>query len=715
MKNGSAKKLLQSLIGAVALTLALAGCGGGGGSTSGGTGGGGGGTTSTKTLVGISVSPANPGIKVGATQQFKATGTYYDTSTAVFSTADITTSVSWTSSTSSVATINSVGLASGVATGSVTIAATSGLVSGSTTLTVTNWTTHMNGPRSGLALNGIAYDGKNYVTVNGAVSTSTNLQVWNEQVGNASANDILWNGSMFVDAGFFGINSSPDGMVWTGRDGNTGTYTPTRLAYSSTLPMWVAVAPDITASQVYTSKDGLTWTMSALPTLPLNGNARSVTWTGTQFVAVGGLGTVLTSPDGLTWTVRNPGTTNNFMAVGSNGSLVVACTDAAGTNPGVYTSTDGITWGYAASSSSFANCSRILNNKQSGLWVMGGFDFAASSTNGTTWTKSASSVGQLYGLIFDGAQYVAAGGTLFGAPAIYSSPDGLTWSLKSTYEAIASIARNPSTGLLVALTNTDKSMASADNGVTWAYGGITVASTSGFFSDVTWSPGLSAFVANSGQGLYSSTDGLNWTQLGTYGNVCYGKVKASTTLLVTGCTVNSGSVYSSTNGVTWIKATTYPSTQGVIDVFWTGTQWVALGNGGDISTSPDALTWVLQASGTTQPLYGLASSPSIMVVVGAGGTVLTSTNNGVTWTPQANPSGSTPLNRVVWTGTQFVAVGSSGFEMTSTDGINWVAQPTPYTYTSVLFGSDPYNLNDILWTGTSLVMVGTRGLVATSP
>jgi Bacterial Ig-like domain (group 2)/Galactose oxidase, central domain/Kelch motif len=84
-------------------------------------------------LVSIEVIPNSPSIPKGLTQQFTATGTFSDTSTA-----NLTSSVSWTSGTPVSATINgSSGLANALAAGSTLITATSGSVSGSTTLTVT--------------------------------------------------------------------------------------------------------------------------------------------------------------------------------------------------------------------------------------------------------------------------------------------------------------------------------------------------------------------------------------------------------------------------------------------------------------------------------------------------------------------------------------------------------------------------------------------------
>jgi hypothetical protein len=88
-------------------------------------------TVNAAVLSSIAVTPANPSIRKGTTQQFRATGSYSDGSTQ-----NLTSSVVWSSSNTSVATISSTGLASGVGPGSSTIQAVSGSVTGSTTLTV---------------------------------------------------------------------------------------------------------------------------------------------------------------------------------------------------------------------------------------------------------------------------------------------------------------------------------------------------------------------------------------------------------------------------------------------------------------------------------------------------------------------------------------------------------------------------------------------------
>ena len=93
-------------------------------------------TVTAATLKAIQVNPANPSIAKGTTQQFTATGVYTDNSTQ-----DITQSVTWASSDTSIAAISnasgSVGLATGKAVGNATISAAQGSISGSTSLAVT--------------------------------------------------------------------------------------------------------------------------------------------------------------------------------------------------------------------------------------------------------------------------------------------------------------------------------------------------------------------------------------------------------------------------------------------------------------------------------------------------------------------------------------------------------------------------------------------------
>jgi uncharacterized protein YjdB len=90
-------------------------------------------TVTAAVLESIALTPPSPSIAAGTTQQFTATGTFSDQSTQPL------TGATWSSSSTTVATINGAGLASGAAAGSTTITATDPATSktGTTSLTVT--------------------------------------------------------------------------------------------------------------------------------------------------------------------------------------------------------------------------------------------------------------------------------------------------------------------------------------------------------------------------------------------------------------------------------------------------------------------------------------------------------------------------------------------------------------------------------------------------
>ena len=67
-------------------------------------------TVTSATLVSIAVTPANPSIANGLTEQFTATGTYTDNSTQ-----NLTTQVTWSSSNTAVATVSNASGSQGLA------------------------------------------------------------------------------------------------------------------------------------------------------------------------------------------------------------------------------------------------------------------------------------------------------------------------------------------------------------------------------------------------------------------------------------------------------------------------------------------------------------------------------------------------------------------------------------------------------------------------
>jgi len=92
-------------------------------------------TVQSAPLQSITVAPTNPTVSLtsgGVTQQFTATGKYTDGTTQ-----DISSQVTWNSTTAAVATVNSVGLATGISPGTTSIQASLSNIVGFTTMSVT--------------------------------------------------------------------------------------------------------------------------------------------------------------------------------------------------------------------------------------------------------------------------------------------------------------------------------------------------------------------------------------------------------------------------------------------------------------------------------------------------------------------------------------------------------------------------------------------------
>ena len=149
-------------------------------------------------------------------------------------------------------------------------------------------------------------------------------------------------------------------------------------------------------------------------------------------------------------------------------------------------------------------------------------------------------------------------------------------------------------------------------------------------------------------------------------------------------------------------------------IAWTGSQFVATSALGSLFTSVDGSKWAAQNSGTVNNLRAAASSGSLLVAVGSNGTILTSTNGGVSWTKE-NSGTTANLVTVVWSGKQFVATGI-GAILSSPDGVTWTSHSS---------GTDGLYLTGLVWSGKEFVAVGypvsttvansNGGTVLTSP
>ena len=207
----------------------------------------------------------------------------------------------------------------------------------------------------------------------------------------------------------------------------------------------------------------------------------------------------------------------------------------------------------------------------------------------------------------------------------------------------------------------------SSDGITWTT--RTVSGGSSLKIKVKWSN--NRYVITYGSGIEISTDNISWTSISAY--------VGPTTTPFYRSTIYTGSIY--------VSACSNPGAQdGAIYTSSTGA----------------AGTWTARYTQVNY-LEDVAWSPTTLVAVGWGGTIISSSDGGINWTARTSGT-AVNLNGVAWTGTQFIAGGNSGTILTSPDGINWTAR------TSGIFTA----LEGIVQADDTIVVTGASGRVICS-
>lgn len=164
-------------------------------------------TVAAKALESIDITPVQPSIAVGTSQQFTATGIYTDDTKE-----DITASVVWNSSSTGIATINSTGLATAVSKGPTTITATMGSIVGTTDLSVASlvsmyidpgYSVIPKGLQQQLVAVGVLDDGGEQDLSAWAIWSSTDTNI--ADVSSAGLVTTISNGVVTINAAFGGL------------------------------------------------------------------------------------------------------------------------------------------------------------------------------------------------------------------------------------------------------------------------------------------------------------------------------------------------------------------------------------------------------------------------------------------------------------------------------------------------------------------------------
>lgn len=288
----------------------------------------------------------------------------------------------------------------------------------------------------------------------GRILTSTDGTTWAipypQSVSSAALRDVVYVNGIYTavgdveESGTSAILGSPDGAIWTRVAVSPATHNLQGVAYGNGVLVAVGdsgidqTGDPASRPEILTSADnGTTWSKRTVATTPATSlNLYGVAFGGNQFVAVGDWdidtfeAIILTSPDGISWTRRsNPSpdilrrityVDGQFVAVGGVGTVLV--------------SADGITW---------ANHSISFGPEFTGIAVKPGVPatLAAvgtnstkiyrSTDNGSSWTIASQTPGNLptsvlRGITYADGYFVAVAESGF----IFSSTDAITWTTR---------------------------------------------------------------------------------------------------------------------------------------------------------------------------------------------------------------------------------------------------------------------------------------------
>jgi formylglycine-generating enzyme required for sulfatase activity/uncharacterized protein YjdB len=387
----------------------------------------------------------------------------------------------------------------------------------------------------------------------------------------------------------------------------------------------------------------------------------------------------------LTASVKSSSQTASFVW-GINDSNLASLS----TNAGASTTLTGLSAGAVS-----VAITDTVNGLTRSYWVS--VNTNSSTVSSWVWRNPLPQGNSLNDVVYNGSIYCAVGAN----GTILTSSDGTTWAFQTleTSPELKSIAWN---GTQFCAVGYSGAIFTSSDGTTWA---SQTSGTSNALNDIMWNGTQFCAVGSNGT-ILTSSDGTTWTiQFSGTSSELKSVAWSGTKFCVVGFEffIGGNKILTSSNGITWNPQTS-GSGSSLYSIIWNGTQFIAVGASGTIISSSNGTTWSSRSSGTSSELNDIAWSGTKFCVVGSSGRVLTS-SDGTAWASQSSGT-SSYISGVTWSGTKFYAVGPRGMILTSSNASSWSSQTTGVTG----------EFRDITWSGTQFCAVALNGgNILTSP
>jgi len=264
----------------------------------------------------------------------------------------------------------------------------------------------------------------------------------------------------------------------------------------------------------------------------------------------------------------------------------------------------------------------------------------------------------------DGLFVASGGASSSDAGHIWTSQNGITWTEQASpaYELFRDVLYAGGNYFLIG----GKIVTSA-NGTAWnvVHGG-----TGWDIWGVAYGNGVYAAGTLTGDIIISS-DGIRWAQPTYYPDVTtiVDMAYCPTNQRFVGA-ISNGLIYSGDNGVTWNSHGFVPA-ESLNGLYYVHDRFIGTCANGSLIFSPYGITWSDYSTASSASLQGATYGNNTFVVVGYGGEVVTSQDNGATWQVQTSVTSNNLRSVADGNGTFVAAGGSNGDVITSTDGIAW--------------------------------------------
>ncbi len=221
----------------------------------------------------------------------------------------------------------------------------------------------------------------------------------------------------------------------------------------------------------------------------------------------------MTSEDGIRWVKRAVPNANYWSSVAYGaGKFVGVSTN--GTHRVIYSTNDGATWTEADSSEANGWTGVAYGNGRFVAVAADGTNRAMTSTDGITWTAQAIDSQIWYAVTYGGGLFVAVGQDVSNNGVISTSPDGVTWTPRTSNVArpLNCVAYGNGRYIAAADNATANSITTSTDGITWVTQDLrSLTAGSPTYQSIAYGNGMWALFSHMNMYYLTSYDAVNWT------------------------------------------------------------------------------------------------------------------------------------------------------------------------------------------------------------